>query len=133
MREREVEALNDHLARLLAQGDEILREWKTYSENLRATIDRQIAGLDAELARGVEKAAKTVAPRAAAEIAREVEGLRAELHALRQRTAEIGGRRDWRRHLPWIALVVALVANGLVIANFLRPPSPVPLLIETDR
>jgi hypothetical protein len=139
VREREIEALGDHLARLLAQGDELLREWKAYGDGLRQSIDRQLAGLDAELAQGVAKAARQVAPRAAQELSGEVEGLRAELQALRaamrEAAGEVGGRRarPWRRHLPTLALVLALLANGVVAVTLLRPPPPVPLRIDTDR
>jgi hypothetical protein len=136
VREREIEALNDHLARLLAQGDEMLREWKGYSDGLRASIDRQIGEIDAQLAKAVEKAARTIAPRATQELSREIEALRAELVALRRTAGELGGGRrsrslDWRRHLPLAALLLALLANGLLIVNLLRPPAPVPLLIDS--
>ena len=134
MRERELETLNDHLARLLAQGDELLREWKAYGDGLRSTIDRQIADLDAQLAIGVEKAARSVAPRATVELSREVEGLRSELHALRESLrrarGEVGGR-NWRAWLPIVAVVLALAANGMVLWSLLRPPAPVPLRIES--
>ena len=136
-----IDALNDHLARLLAQGDELLREWKAYGDGLRASIDREIAQLDVQLAQGVEKAARTVAPRAAAELSRELERLRAEIAELREATrrtvGELEGRRarrnarDWRRHLPLVALLLALIANGLLVVSLLRPPAPVPFLIES--
>jgi hypothetical protein len=137
VRERDAEALNDHLARLLAQGDELMAEWKRYGEGLRAVIDGQIAGLDRELGAAVEKAARAVAPRAAAELTRELQGLGAELQKLREATrratGELGFGPSWRRHVPMLALLLALLANGLLVATVLRAPQPVPLMISPDR
>ena len=140
MREREIEALRDHLARLLEQADQLLHEWQTFGEDVRATLDAQVRTLDAQLGRAVAEATRTLAPKVAAELSRElsqtIELLRRDIQGLREAarraTADLEGpRRSARggeivRWLPLFAVGLALVANVLLAMLLLRSPTTTP-------
>ncbi|HJZ88058.1 MAG TPA: hypothetical protein VKN99_22950 [Polyangia bacterium] len=153
MREREIETLSDHLARLLQQADQLLREWKAFSDGVQKTLAAQVGQLDTALGKAVEQATRSLGPRTAAQLERElgetIDLLRKDVQALRETArraaAELEGRRgrrvasDWRSHLPVLAVVLALLANALLVVLLLRAPvapastAPAPTLMLSSR
>ncbi len=78
--------MNDQLARFFRHADGLLREWQSYGDKLRASIDAQVKGLSATVAAAVEDAGKNAAARLDGQVEKGVQDslarLRRELESL---------------------------------------------------
>jgi len=85
--------LSDHLGRLLAHADQLLAEWKSHAESLRARFEQQGEAAGQLLARSLESALADAAQRASAELTRaygaNAERLRVDLEKARQAAADL--------------------------------------------
>ncbi len=90
--ERIADDVAEHLARLFEHADQLLLEWKRYSENLRGTLDQQAVEAG-------EHAAKA---------------MRASLGELSAHSREKSGQGSDRG--PWIWVVASNIVVGVVLA-----------------
>jgi hypothetical protein len=125
---RALDDVSDHLGEVLRRADELLVEWSQFGAQVRAQVERQVAGIGDVVDDAVARAAGAGIDRAVADRLR---GLTAELERLEQRaraaSRAVVEQRDRDRRVLWILVGGVVLANALLVALLLRKPEPAPV------
>ena len=133
-------ALNDHLARFFQHADTLLRDWQTYGDKLRRSIDGEVGQLGDKVAQAVadvgRNAASQLDNRVEQGVADSLASLRRELDSLARLASQTGSRgqlsgqqgssvtadapaKTWTSPIFW-ALVVANIMLAVLITASVR-------------
>ena len=125
---RALDDVSDHLGEVLRRADELLAEWSRLGVQVRAQVEREVAGIGEVVDGAVARAAGSGIDRAIADRLRALTG---EIDRLEQRTRAasraVAEHREGDRRVLWVVVAGVVVANALLVALLLRKPEPVPV------
>ena len=118
---RALDDVSDHLGEVLRRADELLAEWSRLGVQVRAQVEREVAGIGEVVDGAVARAAGSGIDRA---IAERLRALTAEIDRLEQRTRAaaraVAEQREGDRRVLWIVVAGVVLANALLVALLLR-------------
>jgi hypothetical protein len=126
---RALDDVSDHLGEVLRRADQLMAEWSGFGAQVRAQVEREVAGIGAAVDGAVARAAGAGLDRA---IADRLRALTSELERLEQRTRAasraVVEQRGADRRVLWLAVAGIVVANALLVVLLLRKPVAAPVI-----
>src|SRR3954470_8879480 len=125
---RALDDVSDHLGEVLRRADQLLADWSGFGAQVRAQVERDVAGIGAAVDGAVARAASTGLDHA---IGDRLRALTVELERLEQRSRAaaraVADHREADRGVWWIVVAGGVLANALLAVLVLRKPAPVPV------
>jgi len=126
---RALDDVSDHLGEVLRRADQLMAEWSGFGAQVRAQVEREVAGIGAAVDGAVARAAGAGLDHAIAERLRALTG---ELERLEQRartaSRAVVEQRDADRRVLWLVVAGIVVANALLVVMLLRKPVAAPVI-----